>query len=91
MALPTDFRRFATSREGVEAVIQRVGAGTFDVILVDAEGNWTRAVVPSEDEARAACAELGVRANLGWEGTDLGQRVNELDAWSTPGVTRRAL
>lgn len=91
MSLPIDFRRFATSREGVEAVIQRLGAATYDVILVDGAGNWTRAVVASEAAALAACEDLGVTAHMGWEGHELAQRMNELDAWSTPGATRRAL
>jgi hypothetical protein len=91
MSLPVDFRRFAGSREGVEAVIQRLGAAAYDVILVDAAGNWTRAVVESEEAALRACEDLGVTAHMGWEGHALGQRMNDLDAWSTPGATRRAL
>lgn len=88
--IPPEFRRFA-AREGVEAVIQRLGAATYDVVLVDTEGNWTRAVVASEAEARSACADLRVDAvHDGWP-SEVSQRVNELDTWATPGAKRRAL
>jgi hypothetical protein len=90
MALPPEFRSFASSREGVEAVIQRLGAGTYDLVLVDSEGNWTRAILPSEEAARRTCEELGLSVSTGWDDA-VSQRVNELDTWSSPGATRRAL
>lgn len=91
MNVPPEFRRFAASREGVEAVIQRLGAGTYDVILVDGQGNWTRAVAPGTEDARETLDDLRVDVvHDGWP-DHLSQMVNELDAWSTPGATRRAL
>jgi hypothetical protein len=46
--LPGDFREFAMLHPDAEAVIQRVGLNTFDCVLIDVEGNWTRAVFPSK-------------------------------------------
>ena len=39
---PLELRRFAQLRSDVEAVLQRCGLGTYDLVLTDALGNWTR-------------------------------------------------
>lgn len=88
---PASFDRFARTAEGVEAVLQRVGAGTFDLILVDAAGNWERAILPTEEEARRFCLGLDIRLHDGWDDPALAQRVNSLDSWATPGAKRRAI
>lgn len=90
-AVPSEFRRFAIERDDVEAIIQRVGRRTYDCLLVDVEGNWTRAVFPSEEEAERACIELGIRVHDGWADPRLGQRMGRRDHWGDPGGQRRAL
>lgn len=76
----------------VEAVIQRIGLNTFDCILVDFQGNWTRAVFPSKEAAEEACRELGIRYHDGWEAEPrLAKRMNRRDHWGDPGGQRRAL
>jgi len=89
--IPRTFTDFAKTRQGVEAVLQRLGAGVWDLVLIDAKGNWTRAVLRSEDEAKAACAELGVPIHDGWDDPALARKVDSLDAWGTLGAQRRAL
>ena len=89
--VPGDFRRFAILGEDVEAVIQRVGLNTYDCLLIDLDGNWTRAVFPSEETAREACRELGIPVHDGWDDKRLAQRMNRRDHWGEPGGQRRAL
>ncbi len=89
--VPNDFREFAILREDVEAVIQRCGKDTFDCILIDLEGNWTRAVFPSQEAAEEACRDLGVRAAVGWGDPRMARRMNRRDHWGEPGGQRRAL
>jgi hypothetical protein len=88
---PARLRTFAALRPQVEAVLQRCGRGTFDVVLVDVEGTWERTVVASEGEARDVARDLGVRLHDGWDDPRLARRMNAHDAWNTPGGTRRAL
>lgn len=59
-------RAFAASRPGVEAVVQRIGLRTAQVVLVAGNGEWTRVVVPSVDEGRALCSALGIEARDAW-------------------------
>lgn len=74
-----------------EAVIQRCGLNTFDCLLIDVDGNWSRAVFPSQESAEEACREVGVRFHLGWEDPRMVQRMNRRDHWGEPGGQRRAL
>jgi hypothetical protein len=89
--VPGDFRQFAILGEDVEAVIQRIGLNTFDCLLIDVDGNWTRAVFPSAETAREACGELGIRIHDGWDDKRMAQRMNRRDHWGEPGGQRRAL
>ncbi len=86
---PGDFRRFAQLRSGVEAVIQRCGTNTWDCVLVDVEGNWTRAVFPSKETAQDVCRKIEVPINEGWN-PRMQQRMNRRDHWGDPGGQRRA-
>jgi hypothetical protein len=74
-----------------EAVIQRCGRDTWDCVLVDVEGNWTRAVFPSKEYAEEACRELGIRFHHGWDDPRMARRINRRDHWGDPGGQRRAL
>lgn len=89
--IPDDFRRLAMLGTDAEAVIQRCGLNTFDCLLIDVDGNWTRAVFPSQESAEEACREVGVRYHLGWEDARMVQRMNRRDHWGEPGGQRRAL
>ena len=88
---PGDFRRFAMLRSDAEAVIQRCGLSTWDCLLIDVEGNWTRAVFPSREIAEEVCADLGIPSHLGWDDPRMVQRMNRRDHWGEPGGQRRAL
>jgi hypothetical protein len=88
---PGDFRRFAMLGEDVEALIQRCGLNTVDCLLIDVEGNWTRAVFPSKEAAEEACRELQVPVHDGWDDPRLARRMNRRDHWGEPGGQRRAL
>ncbi len=79
------------ARPDCEAAIQRVGDATWDVVVVDEEGEWVHAVFPSKADAEAVCQALGLRVADGWAGSDIGQRMNSLDPWSVRGARRRAL
>jgi hypothetical protein len=78
------------SRE-VEAVLQHVGRRTWDLVLIDVEGNWARDEFPSEEAAKAVCRELGVPMHRGWDDARLVRRMNGRDHWNSPGGQRRAL
>lgn len=88
---PTELRRFVMLRHDVEAVLQRCGKDTWDLVLVDVDGNWTRWVFVARDQAEAACRELGIPMHEGWEGGRIPQRMNRRDHWNVPGGQRRAL
>ena len=90
-ATPRELRRFAMLRREVEGVLQRCGLNTWDLILVDVEGNWTRWVFVSREQAEAACRELGVPLHHGWEDPRMARRMNRRDHWGEPGGQRRAL
>jgi hypothetical protein len=89
--VPVDFQRFAMLHDDVEAVIQRCGLNTFDCVLIDVEGNWTRAVFPSKEVAEEACRTLDIRLHDGWDDPRMAQRMNRRDHWGEPGGQRRAL
>jgi hypothetical protein len=91
LKVPADFRQFAIVGEDVEAVIQRSGLNTFDCVLIDVHGNWTRAVFPSQEVAEEACRDLEIRVHHDWEDPRLALRMNRRDHWGDPGGQRRAL
>jgi len=57
---------FSQERPGTEAVTQRIGARSAQVILVAPSGEWLREVVPSLEEAHSLCERLGVAAHDTW-------------------------
>ncbi len=69
--------RFTRAHDGVEAVTQRIGAHSTQVILVASSGEWSRVVVESPEAARALCDRLGVPGHEGWP-DDLRRRMT---AW----------
>jgi hypothetical protein len=75
----------------VEAVLQQVGLRTWDLVLVDVEGDWVRDEFDSEEAAERACRELGLRMHRGWEDARIVRRMNARDHWNTPGGRRRGL
>jgi hypothetical protein len=91
VSVPGDFREFAMLREDVEAVIQRIGLNTFDCLLIDVEGNWTRGVFPSREVAEEACRDFGIPFHDGWDDPRMAQRMSRRDHWGEPGGQRRAL
>lgn len=88
--IPHDLVEFVKLRYDVEAVLQRIGRETFDLVLIDPDGNWTRAVFPSEEEARAAGEYLEVIVHDGWD-ERMSQRMNRRDHWGEPGGQKRAV
>ena len=89
--MPNDLRRFAILRPEVEAVLQRCGRDTFDLLLVDVQGNWTRGVFPSKEFAETVARDLGVPFHEGWDDPRMARRMNRRDHWNSPGGQRRAL
>lgn len=88
---PGELRRFAIVHREVEAVLQRCGRDTWDLLLIDADGNWTRWVFASREEAEEACRDLGIRLHEGWDDPRMARRMNRRDHWNVPGGQRRAL
>lgn len=66
MDLPEGAVEFLRTREGVEAVITRIGFHNAQVILVAADGAWQRFVVSSVDQARRMCERLKVVSHEGY-------------------------
>ncbi len=89
--VPSELRRFVQLRQDVEAVLQRCGINTFDLLLIDLEGNWTRWVFPSAEIAEAVAGKLGVRVHRDWSEPRMAQRMNRRDHWNDPDGQRRAL
>ena len=87
---PSELRRFVQLRADVEAILQRCGRETFDLLLVDLDGNWTRWVFPSEETAAAVAADLEVPLHRGWDDR-MARRMNKRDHWNQPDGQRRAL
>jgi hypothetical protein len=71
-------------------VLQRSGRDTYDLLLIDAEGNWTRWVFTSEERAKVAAEDLGVPLHEGWDDR-MAKRMNRRDHWNVPGGQQRAL
>jgi hypothetical protein len=89
--IPEDVRDFAKERSSVDAVVQRIGHDTWDLLLIDGEGAWTRWVTTSKEGAEAAAKELGAELHDGWDADELAKRMNRRDEWNTAGGTRRAV
>ncbi|MDP9340749.1 MAG: hypothetical protein M3Q23_01300 [Actinomycetota bacterium] len=89
--VPADLRRFAAEHEGIDAVIQRIGRGTWDLLLIDGEGNWTRAVYLTKEQCQEVAEQLGVTVHDGWDDESIAKRMNRRDHWNEPGGQRRAL
>lgn len=82
---------FVKLRPEVEAVLQRAGQQTWDLVLVAVDGTWTREVYPTEEAAEEACRALGVWLHHGWDDPRMARRMSVRDHWNTPGGQRRAL
>lgn len=89
--IPWRLYGFAKVRPEVEAVLQHVGRHTWDLLLIDVEGDWVRDVVEGPEQGEELCRALGVRMHRGWEDPRMGRRMNARDHWNTPGGRRRAL
>ena len=90
--IPEDVRRFAKEHaDGLDAVIQRIGLDTWDLLLIGANGDWTRWVTNSKESAEAAGKELGAAVHDGWDADELAKRMNRHDDWTEPGGHRRAV
>jgi len=85
-----EVRRYAEAHRPVDAVVQRIGHDTWDLILIDGAGAWDRWVFESRDAAAEAARQAGAEVSDGWTDS-LSQRVTHRDEWGTPGGTRRAL
>jgi hypothetical protein len=88
---PAELRRFVQFKPDVEAVLQRCGLDTYDLLLIAANGEWTRFVFPSENIARTVADDLDVPLHEGWDDERLTQRFNRSDPWNTALGKRRAL
>ena len=90
--IPEDVRRFAGRHsDGLDAVVQPIGLDTWDLLLIDRNGDWTRLVTTSKESAEAAAKELGATPHDGWDADELAKRMNRHDDWSEPGGHRRAV
>jgi hypothetical protein len=89
--VPSELRRFVQLRSDVEAIVQRCGRETFDLLLVDLDGVWTRWVFTSQEKAEAVVDSLGVPLHHGWDDERMARRLNKNDPWNTSLGTRRAL
>ncbi|HEX9411022.1 MAG TPA: hypothetical protein VF986_04940 [Actinomycetota bacterium] len=87
---PTELRQFVLLRPDVEAVLQRCGLDTYDLLLIDLDGNWTRWVFTTEEGAVAVAGDLEVRLHRGWDDC-MTKRMSKRDHWNEPGGQRRAL
>ncbi len=88
--VPSELRKFAVLRPDVEAVLQRCGLDTFDLLLIDLDGNWTRWVFPSQEAAEAVAEQVEVPLHQGWDDR-MTKRLNKRDHWNGPGGQKRAL
>lgn len=60
---PMDF--IGSRRDGVDAVIVRIGLNDAQLVLVDADGRWERWVYGSVEEAERVAEELGAPVHVG--------------------------
>ncbi len=91
LKVPAELRRFVAEHEGVDAIVQRIGLDTWDLLLVDGGGNWTRAVFLSKEQCEDVAGQLGVPLHDGWDDESIAKRMNRRDHWNDPGGQRRAL
>jgi hypothetical protein len=84
-------REFVKLRPEVEGVVQHVGFDTWDLVLIDVTGLFTRDELASREDALAACERLGVRCHEGWGDPRMSRRMSRRDHWNTPDGQRRAL
>jgi hypothetical protein len=92
--LPSDLQEFVAGRDGVDAIVQRIGRDTWDLVLIDGGGNWTRAVFHSDEVCKETAKELGIaddRVHEGWDDESIAKRMTRRDHWNAPGGQRRAL
>jgi hypothetical protein len=89
--VPSDLRQFAMVRPDVEAVVQRIGHDTWDLLLIDVDGNWDRGVFESKEQAVAVAEKLRVPVHDGWDDDRMAKRMNKRDHWNVPGGQKRAL
>jgi hypothetical protein len=89
MPIPNELRTFKLFRPDVEAILQRCGLNTFDLLLIDANGNWTRWVFTSEETAVAVAEDLDLPLHRDWD-ERMTRRMNRRDHWNEPGGQRRA-
>jgi hypothetical protein len=87
----SSLREFVKLRPQVEGVLQHVGRETWDLMLIDATGDWVRDVFPAPEVARAVAERLGIRVHEGWDDARIARRMHNRDHWSTPDGQRRAL
>jgi hypothetical protein len=90
VGIPHELRTFKLFRPDVEAVLQRCGLGTFDLLLIDATGSWTRWVFSSEETAVVVAEDLDIPLHREWDDR-MTKRMNKRDHWNEPGGKRRAL
>jgi len=57
---------FSQARPGTEAVTQRIGARSAQVILVAPSGEWLREVMACLEEAHDLCERLGLAHHDNW-------------------------
>lgn len=68
--------QFVELRDGVEAVVVRIGLNDAQLVLVDARGAWQRWVYHSVDEATRVAQSLGVPVHEGEYPEQLRVRIN---------------
>jgi len=90
-SIPSHLREFVKLRPEVEGVVQHVGLDTWDLVLIDVTGLWTREEFTSKEEAIVVCSRLGIRCHDGWDDPRLTRRMRERDHWTSPSGQRRAL
>lgn len=91
MRTPSALREFVKLRPEVEAVLQHIGLRTWDLVLIDADGNWIREEFGSAETAEACARHLGIRVSRGWDDPRMTRRMNKRDHWNRPGGQRRAV
>lgn len=60
-----DPSRWASGRQGIDAVVVRIGLNGAQLVLVDGEGEWERWLYGSVDEAVAVASSLAVDVSTG--------------------------
>lgn len=63
-------------RQGIDAVVLRIGLNGAQLVLVDATGDWERWIYPSLDEAAAAARALDIPVHAGGYPEEVRARMN---------------